>query len=546
MSARGARGARRQSGKAASKPSTEVTSRMASLPDDLLLRVFGFLDDAASLLDRVPLVCQRWRRLSRDPRAWASVCVDAPRYRRDPWGEDSGSTDDSYEDDSDGSSGSDASSDSNPATRMQAAFKEAARAILLAPALRRVKFNWSQEDAHCERGLAMLTSALRRTRAAVREVAFPDAEHDNVGGLHSGLSTTAADVVDELLQFLRADKEHLRVLHLERVLNASSLFDEEDDWWGVDDGDDEDDDPEDDDEALSVKVADTLAELQQLEELSLYVDAKPKYQPGFLGHAGLPRLRRLKVMPHYAGYNPDNVDGMVDLVSALLGGAAQTLRVVDLSHDFYPLRPRAKAQLGRCRQLRGLACNLADVGVVRGMPHLRELELLVNDDDTHYLHSHNLANWLDPAPELPALLRANVDLLQGCSLESLRDLRVRVVWSPAFPKEVFGPHKALFVELFGALAAAARHATALHLDVGDLGKLLPEAFARTLQAMRGLRVADLGSFRADLVPHLVGLEQLREVSGYIYSREDKQKRVDAKSIRDFKAKRPDVVCRIKA
>lgn len=49
--------------------------RMDELPDELLLRILGYLDDGRALLDVVPLVCKRWHRVSREREAWASVVI---------------------------------------------------------------------------------------------------------------------------------------------------------------------------------------------------------------------------------------------------------------------------------------------------------------------------------------------------------------------------------------------------------------------------------------------------------------------------------------
>lgn len=47
----------------------------AVLPDELWVHVFSLLDEVTALLDVVPLVCRRWRRLARHPGSWANVSV---------------------------------------------------------------------------------------------------------------------------------------------------------------------------------------------------------------------------------------------------------------------------------------------------------------------------------------------------------------------------------------------------------------------------------------------------------------------------------------
>lgn len=56
---------------------------MEALSDETLLRVFACLPSGA-LLDAVPLVCKRWRALSRDQRAWAGAFVWGRGYCADP------------------------------------------------------------------------------------------------------------------------------------------------------------------------------------------------------------------------------------------------------------------------------------------------------------------------------------------------------------------------------------------------------------------------------------------------------------------------------
>lgn len=49
---------------------------METLPDTLVVRILSKVGDGLMLLDVLPLVCQRWRRLCRDHAAWAEVDVD--------------------------------------------------------------------------------------------------------------------------------------------------------------------------------------------------------------------------------------------------------------------------------------------------------------------------------------------------------------------------------------------------------------------------------------------------------------------------------------
>ncbi|XP_034240681.1 uncharacterized protein LOC117644960 [Thrips palmi] len=54
---------------------------MEALSDEVMLRIFAPLSGTA-LLDVVPLVCKRWQKLSRDPRAWEGVAVWGREYCR--------------------------------------------------------------------------------------------------------------------------------------------------------------------------------------------------------------------------------------------------------------------------------------------------------------------------------------------------------------------------------------------------------------------------------------------------------------------------------
>ena len=57
---------------------------MGGLSDEILLLIFAWFPTGDELLDTVPPVCKRWRRLSRDPRAWSNVMVWGRGYCADP------------------------------------------------------------------------------------------------------------------------------------------------------------------------------------------------------------------------------------------------------------------------------------------------------------------------------------------------------------------------------------------------------------------------------------------------------------------------------
>ncbi|XP_034243536.1 uncharacterized protein LOC117646590 isoform X2 [Thrips palmi] len=56
-------------------PGLEGRCPIAALPDELLVDVFSRVADGGALLDTLPLLCKRWRRLCRDSKAWRDVEV---------------------------------------------------------------------------------------------------------------------------------------------------------------------------------------------------------------------------------------------------------------------------------------------------------------------------------------------------------------------------------------------------------------------------------------------------------------------------------------
>lgn len=48
------------------------------LPDEIMLIIFSYITDGTTLAKDIPLVCKRWKRLSRDPAAWAGISVVCP------------------------------------------------------------------------------------------------------------------------------------------------------------------------------------------------------------------------------------------------------------------------------------------------------------------------------------------------------------------------------------------------------------------------------------------------------------------------------------
>ncbi|KAJ1526601.1 hypothetical protein ONE63_008187 [Megalurothrips usitatus] len=161
---------------------------MDALPDELLLLVLSFVGDARTLVEAVPLVCKRWRRLQRDHRVWADVDLECNVH---------------YD------------------------VMSASRALLHAPTARRLtvyehhflKNRLTHDDAAdpilqraeaCRR----LASALRRTR-----VVLTRAELASAPGM-------TAEVLEAAVGLLRRQRDHLRGLdvHLPVPPASTSLF----------------------------------------------------------------------------------------------------------------------------------------------------------------------------------------------------------------------------------------------------------------------------------------------------------------------------------
>ncbi|XP_034248415.1 uncharacterized protein LOC117649625 [Thrips palmi] len=315
---------------------------MDSLPNELLLEVFSWLQDGETLLDGVALVCKRWHALSRDPQAWRGVRVEFGML--DWHWRDAG------------------------LAESEKAAMDKARIVLHAPVLRYLGWSWNYRGPpHINVPQGMALSAVRRSRAAIREIYM---------SLVSHMANPAWAVFHGLLW---RNREHLTSLRLEtpsdrkeevHIFRSEAVASEECDWaleedqsdkvaaWAEADGDD------------SRSLLEILVELRCLQSLDLLMH-RPSYAGEFrVKEDLLPALRSLRL----DGKAPPQL--MVDLVR----GSAARLRHLDMpdghglgGHDILP--PQLLESVSQCVQLRSLATSLMNVGCVVGLRHLRRLEL---------------------------------------------------------------------------------------------------------------------------------------------------------------------------
>ncbi|KAE8741561.1 hypothetical protein FOCC_FOCC012898 [Frankliniella occidentalis] len=175
---------------------------MDALPDELLLLILGRVADGRVLLYAVPLVCKRWRRLSRDPRVWRRVEVSLGGCDHGPEGDDD---EDTHGD-----------------------LLEAARVLLHAPLLRSISFDWidyCNGPWSCDFEKRVTVSALKRCKASVSEFHFPEPDYDTGSGI--GRINDPLESFDEsdralVLGFILKHRNEVRVLTLGRLLLVNS------------------------------------------------------------------------------------------------------------------------------------------------------------------------------------------------------------------------------------------------------------------------------------------------------------------------------------
>ncbi|XP_034248240.1 uncharacterized protein LOC117649481 isoform X2 [Thrips palmi] len=446
---------------------------MDSLPTELLLEVFSWLQDGETLLDGVALVCKRWHALSRDPQAWRGVRVEFGmwcwRWRG-----------------------------TERAKREKAAMDKA-RVVLHAPVLRFLGWSWNYLGQHINVPQAMALSAVRRSRAAIREI------------LMDGASFMADPAWAVFYGLLWRNREHLTTLGLETpqewvedeeeedmfdavALEECDLALEEDQSdkvaaWVEADGDD------------SRSLLEILAELRRLESLGLEMQFFLPYAAEFqVKEDLLPALRSLEI----------EREGPPQLMVDLVRGTAARLRHLRLPDEHQlgrfliragktprGLPPKLLESVSHCAQLRSLAANLMHVGCVVGLRHLRSLELWL---------SHQEVQPEDAARSTCLLAR------HGECLAGLRRLTI-ITKGFAHGPQYWEAARPALAELLLAVARAAHNATELEIRLDEGFVDLVDQLLACLPRLQDLFLHWAG--QKDHVEALAALPELRRVSGAV-------------------------------
>lgn len=150
-------------------------------------------------------------------------------------------------------------------------------------------------------------------------------------------------------------------------------------------------------------------------------------------------------------------------MAELIGGAAGSLRNLAVML-WSPMPPAVVAEVRRCRGLRRLHCDVADVAVLSGLPSLSSLTLWMDSlvalpGDAAAVH----ADWLQSA------FLSAAATLRPCSLASLRGLRLVLTSLPSRMRRTRWQRdmKAGVVRLLQAVATAAPGLSALTIDNSD-------------------------------------------------------------------------------
>lgn len=441
---------------------------MDKLPNELVLQVLSLVRDGPTLLDVVPLVCKRWRRLARDAAAWASAEL---RVRGE------------Y------------------ATRDQLVAD--LRVLLHAPHLRRLELRLSDVYTHQTEEDAMKVSALRRSRATVRELRLAE----------------GAVVCPAITDFLWCQRDALRVLDAD-----------------IPEEDGEDDVvPDENGELRPPTFLGVLAKLHLLTELRLhmidfdYLD----YYDGKLAGAPL-ELRRLELtatQDHY-GICDGNEKVMVDLLRV----AVPWVRVLTVTPNA-SLYAEILECVERCAEVRDLGVNLLNLAVVSHMPRLHTLRLHF-DAHPSQMSPENIEQSCRPLVTCAALAQ----------LPSLRCLELHTIYKE--PPEYDPVHPAAF-DAFLAVAGAAINVTDARLFVTNRERLVELLGRLPKQQIQRLEMNPMGAAELEA---LSAFPRLEELSGRLVpwlneagvscgcGPEDHAHCRDV--IQAFKASRPDVRTRL--
>ncbi|XP_034232526.1 uncharacterized protein LOC117640275 [Thrips palmi] len=348
----------------------------ALLPDELWVRVFSFLDDAATLLDVVPLVCRRWRDLAGCPGSWANVSV----IRNVDW------------------------------------FKVPdpdLRVLLHAPGLRCLDLHCTGrtcgDGSNAGRWLEdhWLVSALRRSRAVVRQ------ELRLSGYFWSNLPRSGRRAVAEMVGRSAPLLRRLHVTLSEEDRNEPEPLD-----CGEDMTDDEifallDTLPDPAipmvEAVLQVKRVEVLHLDTDIDDLNCDADGPFIYQRELSG-ISLPKLRELVIKGKF-GPVP------TALISDLLSAAANTLEVVKIgktieswSADANLDLPGVVAALSRCTRVRELAADRFCLPAMASLPSLQDLQLHVQCNEKRVESAGFFSECVAACEALAALRRLRLVL----------------------------------------------------------------------------------------------------------------------------------------
>ncbi|XP_034246193.1 uncharacterized protein LOC117648092 [Thrips palmi] len=298
---------------------------MDAFPDELLLMVLSYIDDALTLLDAVPLVCKRWHRLSRDPGAWNNATVSIVGCSYD----EEGCYSKKHEN--------------------HDKILKAARILLHAPALRRVCFDCPSDSSDllsCPYDKETMASALVRSRAEVHGIVFPQPDFWGSSASFPDFLRQALtpEGLSTLVDFLSRNSSHVRYLKLGHTLQAGK------------------------------ELLRALGQCQNLEELHLMLSDGPRYK-GELRGQRLPNLKRLTL-----GASRYKVRGCRAFLRDLRGCVAQSVRHVHCEY-WCSSSEDVLAELSQCVELRSLRCGVEGVAFVKTLVRLRSLSLLIEDGD---------------------------------------------------------------------------------------------------------------------------------------------------------------------
>ncbi|XP_034248049.1 uncharacterized protein LOC117649402 [Thrips palmi] len=452
---------------------------MDSLPNELLLEVFSRLEDGEALLDGVALVCKRWHALSRDPQAWRGVRVEF------------GMLDWHWRGDS----------RAERVKREKAAMAKV-RVMLHAPVLRYLGWSWDCPGPHINVPQAITLSAVRRSRAAIREIYM------------GGVSFMADPAWAVFYGLLWRNREHLTSLSVETPQEWEEDEEEED---MVDAAEAADDDVAlDPDLALendqndkvaawaeadghdSRSLLEVLVELRCLETLRLEMQFFLPYAAEFqVKEDLLPALRSLYLQE----------EGPPQLMVDLVRGTAARLRHLRLPDEHQlgrfliragkkprGLPPKLLESVSHCAQLRSLAANLMHVGCVVGLRHLHSLELWLSEQEVQPKDAIRIAVLLAQHGEaLAGVRRLSFQCNGGFAEEKF--------WEAARPA---------VAQLLLAVARAAHNATQVRIWLDDGFEDLVEELLGCMPLLEDVDLHWAG--KNDYVKALAALPNLRRLS----------------------------------